>query len=241
MKSRNWFWGLFFLLAAVFVIACQTGSFGQINALSLVATVLLAALGINSAVHRDFFGIFIPLALLYLIYQKPLGLMPISFWILVVAAVFAATGFSILFHGRWHGNGGRGPGNCCGPHGRWEEDSGTENLEGDAPHAKVSFGSSSKYLHADCLKKAQFSVSFGEMDVFFDQARPAPEGAEVLLDCNCGKLKLYIPRGWEVVDHVQASLGTVEIDSRMSPLDAPAPLLTLSGNVSLGNVEVRFI
>ena len=238
MKNRNWFWGLFFLLAAVFVIASQTGSFGQINALSLAATVLLVALGVHSVIRRDFFGVFIPLALLYAIYQQPLDLMQISVWLLLLAAVFAATGFSVLFHGKWHGH---GSGSCGGPHGRWEEDSGPEDLGGDSPYAKTSFGSSSKYLHTDCLKKAQFSLSFGEMDVFFDQARPAPEGAEVLLDCNCGKIKLYVPRGWEVVNHVQTSLGTVEIDSRMSPPDSPAPLLTLSGNVSLGNVEVRFI
>lgn len=239
MKSRNWFWGLFFLLAAVFVIACQTGSFGQINALSLVATVLLVALGVHSAVHRDFFGIFVPLALLYMIYQRPLGLMPISFGILAVAAVLAATGFSILFHGRWHGNYRHG--RCRGDRDRWGEDPGAEDLDGENPYAKISFGSSSKYLHTDRLKRAQFSVSFGEMDIFFDQARPDPEGAEVLLDCSFGRIKLYVPRQWQVVNHVQTSLGTVEIDSRTSPPDLSAPLLTLSGNVSLGNVEVHFI
>ena len=37
MKNRNWFWGFFFLLSAVFVIASQIGSFGQIGFISILA------------------------------------------------------------------------------------------------------------------------------------------------------------------------------------------------------------
>ncbi len=248
MKNRNWFWGFFFLLAAVFVIASQTGSFGQIGLLSILATVLLAALGIRSAIDRNFFGLFIPLALLYMIYQQPLHLVQISVWLLLLASVLASIGFSIIFHSHHH----------CHPHGdvcfsRGSDDwhgahdgsehfnQTTESIDDNNPGAKVTFGASSKYLHADCMKSGQFFVSFGALELFFDQAQLSPEGAELFLDCSFGAIKLYIPKHWRVIDYVRTGLGSVENDICLAHPDENAPQLTLTGNVQLGSLEIHYI
>lgn len=246
MKNRNWFWGFFFLLAAIFVIASQIGSFGQIGVLSIAATVLLAALCIHSAIERNFFGIFIPLALLYMIYQQPLHLIQISIWLLLLASILASIGFSIIFlshthhsHSHidtflsddWHGS---HDGTEC-------FNQTPENINDNNPCIKVSFGSSSKYLHADCLKSGQFSVSFGELAVFFDRTLLNPDGAEIFLDCSFGDIKLFVPRNWLVIDHIRTGLGSVENDGRMSHPDENAPRLTLTGHVQLGDISIHYI
>ncbi len=251
MKNRNWFWGFFFLLSAIFVIASQTGSFGQIGVLSISATVLLAALGIHSAIERNYFGVFIPLALLYLIYQQPLHLIGISLWLLLLAAVLASIGFSILFHSHPHKFHSNPNDNAVFSRGSddwhsWHDGSEhftqtTEDIDDNNPCTKISFGASSKYLHADCLKSGQFFVSFGALEVFFDQAALSPEGAEIFLDCSFGAIKLYVPKQWQVIDHVRAGLGAVENDIRMAHPDENAPRLTLKGNVQLGAVEIHYI
>lgn len=236
MKSRNWFWGLFFLLAAVFVIASQIGSFGQIGIISIIATVLLVALCIHSAINRNFFGIFLPLALLYMIYQKPFGFIAVNIWLLLTAAVFASIGFSMLF--RLHPKKWK----YCGSHDGVERfNDSSQNIDDNSPSAKVSFGSSCKYLHADCLKRGQFAVSFGELEVYFDQAQLSPDGAEVFVECSFGEMKLFIPKQWQVYDKITTSLGSVENNVRLSQPDANSPKLTLTGNVSFGSIEIHYI
>lgn len=234
MKNRNWFWGYFFLLSAVFVIASQIGSFGQIGFISILATVLLTALIIHSAADRNYFGIFVPLAFLYMIYRQPLHLIEISLWLLILAAVFASMGFSFLFRSHpkskmyWHDD--------------FEHAHQTvENIDDNNPYAKVSFGASSKYLHGDCLKSGQFFVSFGALELFFDQAQLSPDGAELFLDCSFGAIKLFVPRHWRVIDSLHASLGGVDNDIRLSQPAENAPQLTLTGNVQLGGVEIHYI
>ena len=234
MKNRNWFWGFFFLLAAVFVIARQTGSFGEVGIVSILATVLLAALIIQSVISRNFFGIFIPLAVLYVIYRQPLNLIEISIWQLILTAVFASIGLNFLFGRHHHMKRYR--------HGRVEHfDQSRENVDDNNPFANVSFNSSCKYLHADCLKGGQFFVSFGSLELFFDHAQPSPDGAEIFLDCSFGSAKLYVPKSWKVIDNLQASLGTVDNDIRLSQPEGNAPRLTLTGNVQFGKIEIHYI
>jgi hypothetical protein len=55
MKNKNWFWGILFLLAAVFVIASQFNFFMEIGVLSIIAAVLLAAILVDSLIRLHFF------------------------------------------------------------------------------------------------------------------------------------------------------------------------------------------
>jgi len=236
MKHRNWFWGSFFLAAAIFVIACQVGAFVQIGFWSIAATVLLAAVCISSIVELHFFGIFISLALLYEIYQQPLDLFPISFWLLILAAVLASMGFGMIF---------RGPRYRCGIGGwrhRWDSSGNSEeNIDGDDIFVKSSFSESCKYLHADGLKRARLSSSFGKLSVYFDQVQLSPEGAVADLDVSFGEMLLFVSKNWRVIDHVHTGLGAVNNDVRNSLPGADAPVLTLTGNVSFGNLQIHYI
>ena len=219
MKHKKWFWGIFFLLAAVFVIACQMGSFLHIGFLSVLATVLLAGLLIQSIADRSFFGAFLSAALLYLIYQKPLGFPVLSFWILLLAAILASIGCHILSDIFEAGS--------------------SENLDGNHVYARTRFGESSKYLHSQNLQKGDFEVSFGEMQLYFDQAQISPEGAEIQLSCSFGAMKLYIPRQWHVVNRLKAGFGAVDAGSSAFSPDGSAPTLTVTGNASFGSIEIH--
>jgi len=234
MKNKNWFWGFFFLLAAVFVIASQTELFGEIGYFSILITILLMALIIHSIFKLEFFGIFVPIAFLYSIYWEPLGLMDISWLILIMSSVLTSIGFSILFR--------KNPINKSKSFGGSQHFSqSSESIDDNNPYTKVSFGASSKYLHSDCLKSGQFIVSFGALEVFFDQAKLSPDGAEIFLDCSFGAIKLYIPKTWRVLDSLQATLGGVENKNQSGIPDENAPCLTLSGNVQLGGIEIQYI
>lgn len=229
MKARNIFWGLAFLAAAVLIIGNQLGLgvIGEIKSFTLLATLLLAAVIVSSIAHRNIFGFLIPLAFLYNLYQRPLQLPAMNLWQLLLAAVLMGIGFSILFRNR--------------PPKKWF--TAAEGPDGDNnPVAKVSFGASAKYLHGDCIRKGQFSVSFGAMEIYFDQAQLSPEGADIYLQCSFGSIELYVPKEWQVIDNIRTTLGNVEINQKKFPLPDPdAPRLTLHGNVELGSIEINHI
>jgi predicted membrane protein len=237
MKHRNWFWGIFLLAAAVFIIVGQTVTFVTVGFWSIAATVLLTAVFISSLADLSFFGIFISAALLYEIYQGPFRWPAVNIWIILLAAVLASSGCDMIFHSHRHHwrEDWRG---CDGAEceGRF-----SENLEGNDISAKNSFSESCKYLHSDCLRSAHLASSFGKMSVYFDQVRVSPEGAMVDVSVSFGKTTLYIPGNWRVVDRLHASFGSVTNRMRSEPLPPDAPVLTLNGEVSFGELELRSV
>lgn len=233
MKSRNWFWGLFFLLAAVFIIVSQTIGLGQIGFWSIAATVLFVALLIHSLVELNYFGIFLPIVFLYKIYANTFHFPDISIWLLLLAAVLASIGCEMLFHRhhKW---------SCCwhGDHHEFKHIS--ESSDDNHPSVKVSFSASSQYLHGDSIESGEFISSFGALEVYFDQAHLSPSGAEIYIDSSFGAVKLYVPRAWPVRDSIRASLGAVD-NTRVSQPDTSLPVLTLTGDVKFGAVEIHYI
>lgn len=236
MKNRNWFWGIFLILSAIFVIASQLGSFGQVGVLSVIASILLLALIIQSISRRNFFGIFISLAFLYMIYTEPFGFVYINPWLLIFSAILLSVGFEVLFR--------KSPKKYSKKISNKNIESqmyGSDGIDDNNPNIKVSFGHSSKRLHSDNLQSGQFIVSFGALEVFFDQAIINPEGAEIFVDCSFGAMELFIPRHWQVVEKINSTLGGVENSSRYARPEPGAPVLTITGNVQLGSIEIHYI
>jgi hypothetical protein len=234
MKNRNWFWGIIFLLSAIVVIATQTGAFGKIGVLSILASVMLIAIIIQSAVSVNFFGVFLPMAFLYMIYKEPLNLPEIQTQLLLLSSVLASIGFSILFRAK-----PKKKVFDCGANKNFSKS--TETIDDNNPYAKVNFGASSKYVHSDCLKSGNFSVSFGALEVYLDQAQIDPNGAEIFIDCSFGGIEMYIPRHWRVVDNLQVNLAGVDNNTRLAKIDENSPVLTLSGNIQLSGVEIKYV
>lgn len=234
MKSKNLFWGLFFLALAVFTIASQIGAFGEIGVLSVLEGFLLAALIIYSLISLNFFGVFIPLAFLYMIFWQPLGLPEVSTWMLLLTGLLTSIGFSIIFHKKTKNI------SSCVYEGH-ECSQTSETIDDNNPSAKVRFSSSSKYLHSDSLQSGNFSASFGALEVFFDKTKLSPEGAEVFLDCSFAEIKLYVPRTWRVVENINVSLAEVKYSSRPVDLTEDSPRLTLKGSVQFGGIEIVYI
>lgn len=233
MKHNNWFWGVFFVLAAAFVIVGAVTGFAQIGFWSILGAVLLAAVFIQSLIHLNYFGVFMSLALAYWIFQAPLQLFIISPWLLILAAILLSIGFHIIFR----------------KHSKHEyvkrhdkDDYNTvEEIDDNNPFVKVSFGASSKYLHAEALKGGQFYCNMGALEVYFDQVQIDPNGAEIYVDCSLGSINLYFPKTWRVVNKLHGSLGSVSEDSHRSVPSQDAPPIVVTGNVSLGAIEINYV
>ena len=252
-KNRSWAWGtgVFLLLIAALVLSNQFGGFIELGIWSIIVSALAVMFMVQSIIEMNFGVLPIPIAALYFILQTPLSdmfninLPQISFWPLVLVTVLATAGLSVLIPSRKfkkhktafvHTFGE----NVGGVH-RVDDGQIEEGGEDNNPRISVQFGSVSRYLHADCLETATLDCSFGALEVYFDHVQLNPNGAEAFLNCRLGAIEMYVPANWCIIDNMNASLGGVDVKGRHRMPDENAPRLTLTGNVSLGGVEVHRI
>jgi len=239
MKSKNIIWGIYFILAAVLVIFYQLGSFAGIGIPSFVFTVLLIPIIFQSVRHLNFFGIVFPIALLLIVFKEPLGIGRITPWPVLVGSLFLTIGLELIFqhkknyrtynyhsHHNWHGR----------YHDKYES---VDNIDDNNIKCEVNLGSGSKYLNSTSLEKAYFKCSFGGLKVYFDNAKLHPDGAQVFIDNSFGGVELYIPGSWTVVVDVDATFGGVDEKYRKNTPDGP--VLTISGRVSFGGIEIIYV
>jgi hypothetical protein len=246
----KWTWGIFLLLAAVLVVANQLGGFVEIGFWSIAITALAAAMLISSITSLSFEVIPIPIAVLYYVYQEPLnerfGLpddFRMGFWTLALVTVLACAGIATLTPHNWKRNKKQGRKK---KYNVYVESDGsktyTQKSGGDNdnnPVIDVSFGGVNRYIHANALETVVINCKFGGAEVYLDNATLSPNGAEVICHLQGGAIELYVPRAWKIIDNLNCTLGGVEIGGRHADPDENAPQLTITGNVSLGGVEIN--
>lgn len=233
MKNKNIFWGLFFICAAALIITYRLGNFNGLGLPSLIFTILLVPIIVKSISKLNFFGILLPVSLLLIIFDKPLGIEQLTPWPVLVAAFFLSIGLELVFKSKKHYP-------YFGYHKEYKNAHETiDNIDDNEVDCAVTFGSGSKYLNSTSLKKAYFKCSFGALKVYFDNATLDPDGAEVFLDASFGGVELYIPQSWTVNMNMTAAVGGV--DEKYKKHVSGGPVLTLSGHVSFGGVEIIYI
>ncbi|MCL2332815.1 MAG: hypothetical protein FWC54_04950 [Actinomycetia bacterium] len=268
-RSRQVMIGLVFVLIAVALIASQFMRFdgahiGFWTAVGTIACVLVVS---ESLVHLRFgTSLTLPAALLYVLWGRFFSWPVINIWILLLAAVVAGGGIDLITHSlrrnKWHKKfedwGGAGKvegvvidavnthGGCHkARRGDWRKGEGNggihleSNSDDDHPVCKVRFGSNSRYLHSNALSSGLFELSFGQLEVFFDQAKLAPEGAKIIVNVAFGEVKLYVPADWRIKNNGLSVSFTGGLEG--VPLDAgqEGPTLEIEGSVSFGSLTIE--
>ena len=240
----HWVWGTLMLLAAAFVLANQFGGFVDIGIGSIIVAVLAVSFIVQCVAHLSFAPLPIPLAVLYYVFQTPLNFPVLQIWTLLLAALLATIGLFVLLPHKhrdgtfWGGHAHRHYSRGGDRHPQMPvEDCDKENN----PSVNVSFGAVSRYLHSDCLETVQLYCNLGALEVFFDKAELSPNGAVANCFCSLGGMTIFVPKHWHVIDNLNCTLGGVEIDNRFAAPTENAPQLTITGNVLLGGIEVRFV
>lgn len=231
MKKERTFWGLFFIAAALLLIISKSGilNLGISLGLLLLAIIFVASL-IKSAIHRNIPGVLFSLAFLYIIYAKAFGVVLLSPWTVLAAALLGSIGVSFLFrphYMKWHSS------HCD------DSFSDVETIEGEGMNLETSFGSSIKYIHSEEFKQSRIHCSFGEMKVYFDNAKVPSGQAVVQMDVSFAGTELFIPKNWKVISKASVSFGGVEEKGRYEP-DGSVTLI-LTGKVSFAGVTIIYV
>mgnify|MGYP003415327784 FL=1 len=232
MKKKDIFWGIFFILAAVLVIVNQLGFLPKIGIFEIVATVVLVAIIVKCLIHFWFPGMLFPIAFLCIIYAEEWHITQLTPWPVLATAFLGSIGLGIIFKK-----------NKFNYYDHYFHKEHVEEVinepDGSVINCFANFGSSMKYVNSDHFERANIKCSFGGMKVYFDNAVIADGTAEIYLDVSFSGVELYIPKGWKVIDEVNASFGAMEMKNRGENSDSP--IVTIKGSVSFGGVEIIYV
>lgn len=232
------FWGLLFLIGAVCLLLSRLGYWPTINNISvygIILTIFFIWIIIEGIHYGNFFLILFGIALIGIQYDDLLHITAITPWTLLGAALLASIGLTIIF-----------PFTSHKPKKKMKNfdfvDKGPkifDENDDEVLHFKNSFGASIKYVNTDALVNASFENSFGEMKVYFDNAVIKNGTADINLNVSFGATILYVPKTWNVENHVKTSFGTLrEQNSNQSP---GCPTLRLYGEIAFGDTTIVYI
>ena len=231
-EKRNIMWGLICLAAAALLITGKLGYLGEVGIWSLICTVILIPICISSMIRLNFAGIFFPIAIIGILYAKPLGIESLTPWPILAAALLLTMGLSFLFPGRHRRSAGRHKQANGGAVVIDEPDESEVNLE-------TRMGGSVKYINTDRLRSVNIVCSFGGLEVFFDHAKLENGQAVINLDVNFGGVTLYFPKNWKMINHVDCMFGAVEEKGKYA--EATDQVVTIEGKARFAGVEILYL
>ena len=178
--KKNYFWGVFLILAGAYLVVSQLGYLPAVGVFSLLFTVVCIAVIVASIPHVHFGGILFPLALtigLHLIFGR----------------------FRKKIVHRGHSK----------KRDDWDEVKG-ERLNDDELDISSTFGSVIRYITSEDFRYAEIDASFAGVKVYLDQARIPSGNATINIDSSFAGVELFVPKEWQIVNHVESSFGGID-------------------------------
>lgn len=237
MKHTRVLWGMFFILAAVYLVISQMGLVPKVGVFSIILTVFMIWMFIEGVRRVNFFEILFAVAFVLIIYDKPLGITAYTPWTVLGAALLLSIGLSMIFQGKknkhWSVNMGHRDNDFA-------EDSSDEKREdGERVRCENNFGSAIRYINSDNFCEANLENNFGNLAVYFDNAVIQNPVAYVKIDNNFGETKLYIPRSWKIEEQLDRSCGNVVYHGKNEATSQA--VLRLEGDTSFGAIQIYFV
>lgn len=246
-KLKKVFWGILFLLGALALLLGQLGYFEGLGFWSVFFSIVLLGILIEGMLTVSFGEILFSLAGLIIVNDELLHLEAITPWTVLGVALLGTIGLNIIFPKRkrwkihkdshwnkvWHGRKNRGTMGCHA-----EEDNG-EILSGEDIHYEVSFGDAIKYISGQGISRVFLECSFGNLEVYFNDAVLKDNRADAAVDCSFGNMELYVPAGWKVIINIDNSFGGVEESGYGDPNGEN--VLYVKGDVSFGHMVIHHV
>lgn len=257
MKRRNFVWGAFLILAAVYIFADMFNYIPEgYSFFTTTVTILLVGLAISNLFDGSVFGVIMPLAFALMFNQGYFGLKDQG-WSIFWASLLLSSGVSLLFKRRrirfnihsdsWSGSeeyshNRKEKGDTIDVEFRESDHTGSDEkrntAEGESVKFESNFADSSRYVQSDNLERANIEGNFGHLRVYFDQVTFA-KGAVINIECNFGKVSVYLPKEYTYSNELAASLGSIS-DPR-SFTSTNSTLVSLRGDASFGEIEIIYI
>lgn len=231
-KNGKIFWGLFFILAAIYLVVSRIYTLPEVSVFGILLTVFFIWMFINGIRKLDFYEILFSVAFICCIYSKPLGIEELTPWPVLGAALLGSIGLSMIFRKKntWTWNSGDA---------KSFNASSNEQCNGEHVSCENNFGSSIKYINSDNFCNAELENNFGSLTVYFDNAVIQGETAFVKMENNFGETVLYIPRVWKINNNLDRTFGSVVEEGRWEGTSSHT--LYLQGETNFGSIKIIYI
>ena len=233
MKSSKIFWGIFFILAAVYVIVSKFGILPDVGVFSVLLTVFLLWVFVKGIRHMNFYEILLSAACICIVYDEPLGITELTPWTVLGAALLGSIGLSLLFQGKKYKKSGyAGGASGAGV-------SSSEQCTGQNIRCENNFGSAIRYINSDDFRTAQVENNFGSLSVYFDNAIVQEGSAVINIENNFGETNLYVPKEWKVQNNLERSFGS--INEHGTSIGTSNTVLFINGSANFGVINLHYI
>lgn len=239
MRRKSILFGIVLILLAVYLIVSRLGYAPAMPVLKLAFSAVLVYTAIRGFGRLCFTEGFLSLAILGCIHDEWLGIEALTPWTLLLAGLLLGIAFDMIFKGararygkKWGGSFYSG----------WKTGhvSEIEDFEdGGMVTVENSFGAKSKYVNSEAFTGAEIVNSFGECNVYFNNALLAGSRARIKAENSFGETNLYIPRTWRVSVREESAFGSVNVHGRGSTEEG-APLVELELESNFGELSVYF-
>lgn len=232
MNRKNLFWGLLFIFAAVLIFINGFGIFPEVSMVDVFFTVIMVVIIIRSLIRVNFWGIFFPLGIILIINYDQLNIPNIKPWSIMLAAFLISLGFSIIFNRRKFVYIRTSNKNIFSDTIENEQDSNIVNCS-------TKFGDCIKYVNSENFERANIKCTFGDVKMYFDNAKIPSGKAKIYLDLTFGDVDLYVPREWTIENKARIIFG--EINAKNREVTSDSPHVTIHGNISFGDVRIIYV
>lgn len=231
MKKSRIFWGLLLLICAILLIVNKLGFMGDYSINQIVLGGLCLGLLVSGIGERSFGGILFPIAFLAIIFAEQLHITELTPWTVLLVAALGTGGLHLIFghrkYNRWRN------------HIDYNKKKFTDHIHSDGANMEVNFSSSVKYINAATFTRGRVECNMGSCEVYFENVSDYKGNATLVVEAAFGKIHVFVPHGWIVVDDVQNNFGSFQMKNYRSP-DA-GPVLNLRGSANFGAVEVTIV
>lgn len=228
-RGGNVFWGILFLLGAAAFLVSKLGILEGIGFWSILFTIGLTAIFINGLVKRNFGQMLFSLAFLVIVNDEFLKLEAITPWPVLGAALLGTIGLNLLFP-------------KFGRKKSFKLIAGGEHrvgdtVSGDSVFYENAFGSAVKYVVGE-ISRVELDNAFGSMEVYFTDAVLKEHAVRVHVDSAFGKVTLYVPRGWKVINNATRAFGDAGYSDYENDFQGENTLY-ISGEIAFGTLQIH--
>ena len=225
----NVFWGILFLLGAVAFLVSKLGFLESIGFWSILFTIGLTGIFISGLIKRSFGQMLFSLAFLVIVNDEFLKLEAITPWPVLGAALLGTIGLNLLFPKFGRTKSGKliaGGEHRVG-----------DTVSGDGVFYENAFGSAVKYVVGE-ISQIYVDNAFGSMEVYFTDVVLKEQSVRANVDSAFGKVTLYVPRDWKVVNNVTLVFGSGNYSDYENRSQGENTLY-ISGNIAFGSLLIH--
>lgn len=218
------FWGVFLSLSAIVLVVLTQLHFA-LGVWTIFATIILLIFLIQGLMQRLMPVAVFAVALLAMLYAKPLGITALVPWTILGAAVLLSIGLSLLIRPKWN---------------HWQHTGDITYYSGDDDNLAVvaNMSNTIRYLTSADFTGVNVVAHMAGVKVYFDKVNLATETAVINVDSSLSNVELYVPRDWEIVPEIALSMSGVE---EIGGTIKSGPQVTLVGRASLSGIKIIYM